>query len=388
MSGSLADRICGFEHSPFAVWVNGLKPFRLLWANKMAIELWGAPDIESLTHQDLTGTSETTLFQLDTWAKEMARGALPYVSLHWTIHPNNVPKHVHLIFSFLDYDEEGRARLLFQVLPKQVEIDPERARAGEALRHISASVVLLTPKGEFLTRNPAAMRTFGLAPLSEWFADPSLMDAILDVARSGDTLVSQVTGGQAAPERVFSLEARRTRDPIDGNQVVLLHLLDETQRVGAERDAQALQIHASELAQALATVKEQKAKITELSAPILPTAQGVLTVPLIGHLDTARMHHLSTRLLAAVDTHHTRRVVLDFTGANVEPHAGISAIARLIRAIRLLGAKVIITGIRAQLARDVVQSGVSHEIAEVFGGGETQVLASLADGIRACNRKR
>jgi len=389
VSGSLADRIRGFESSPFAVWVTALEPLRILWGNGPALELWGSPNIEALVSRDLSDSSETTRFQITNWVAEMVRGDRSYVSVHWTLHPNNVPTHVHIIFSILDHDDEGRARLLFQALPTRLGIDPERVRAGEALRHISASVVLLSPDGEILTRNPAAIRTLGASvPLSKWFADPAVMRAVLNVARTGEVYVSQVSGGEAVPERVFSLEARRSRDPIDGNEAILLHLLDETDRVGAQRDAQAMQRRATELTQALATVREQKKRIAELSAPILPTAEGVLTVPLIGHLDTPRMGHLSARLLTAVDTHHAHHVVLDFTGANVEPGAGISAIARLIRAIRLLGAKVIITGVQAQLATAVVNSTANHEVAEVFGEGTTQVLASLADGIRACNRER
>jgi anti-anti-sigma regulatory factor len=71
-----------------------------------------------------------------------------------------------------------------------------------------------------------------------------------------------------------------------------------------------------------------------------------------------------------------RSVVLDLTGVSAPDDAGLAALLGLVGALRLLGARAILTGIRPELAGALAAQGVSLSGVQIF--------RSLAEGIDAC----
>jgi len=119
------------------------------------------------------------------------------------------------------------------------------------------------------------------------------------------------------------------------------------------------------LAATLASVEERNASlealqrsVDELSTPILEVWDGVLALPLIGVVDERRSASATHRLLGEVATSGAHTVVLDVTGVAVIDEATAERLIRLVRAVELLGARCVLSGIRPAVARTLVELGV------------------------------
>ena len=71
------------------------------------------------------------------------------------------------------------------------------------------------------------------------------------------------------------------------------------------------------LQQAKTEIQRLSAAVRELGTPVLPIHDGILVLPLIGHLDSLRGAHLMDDLLAAIEGHQASIIILDITGVSV-----------------------------------------------------------------------
>lgn len=105
-------------------------------------------------------------------------------------------------------------------------------------------------------------------------------------------------------------------------------------------------------------IQTQAAMIQELSTPLIPISNDVLVMPLIGRIDTGRAQLVLERLLDGVVASQAHTVILDITGvAIVDTHVA-NTLVRAARAVQLLGAQVVLTGIRPEVAQTLVGLGV------------------------------
>lgn len=104
-------------------------------------------------------------------------------------------------------------------------------------------------------------------------------------------------------------------------------------------------------------IEAQRAALRELSTPLIPLAEGVLAMPLIGTIDAARAAQILDTLLDGVSAQRARVAILDITGVRLVDAQVASALLNAARAVRLLGAHVILTGIRAEVAQALVHIG-------------------------------
>jgi len=118
------------------------------------------------------------------------------------------------------------------------------------------------------------------------------------------------------------------------------------------------QAYAAELEEKLATIEKQRAAIRELSTPIMEVWDGVLCLPVVGILDTARSAEMTSALLQAVVEKKTRCTIIDITGIDVMDTRTVDHFMRMARAVRLLGAECVLTGINPHIAQTVVQMGI------------------------------
>ncbi|MFV9503932.1 MAG: PAS-domain containing protein [Oscillochloridaceae bacterium umkhey_bin13] len=120
---------------------------------------------------------------------------------------------------------------------------------------------------------------------------------------------------------------------------------------------------AAELAQQAATqaatIHAQAALLAELSAPLLRISDGVLVLPLIGALDSQRAARIVESLLEAVASQRVHLVILDITGLPVVDTQVANVLIQSARAVRLLGANTVLTGIRPDVAETIVALGIS-----------------------------
>ena len=127
-------------------------------------------------------------------------------------------------------------------------------------------------------------------------------------------------------------------------------------------------------------IRVQAATLAELSTPLIPLSDNVLVMPLIGSIDSYRAQGIMDALLSGIATHSAAVVILDITGVSVVDTQVAQALIRAAQAVKLLGALVIITGIRPEIAQTLVNLGISLQ--------DIITLSNLQDGVKyALGRK-
>jgi rsbT co-antagonist protein RsbR len=127
-----------------------------------------------------------------------------------------------------------------------------------------------------------------------------------------------------------------------------------------------------------AIIQRQEAALLELSTPLIPISDRALLMPLVGTLDSRRAQQVMEMLLDGVAESTAEVVILDITGVPLVDTSVAAALMRAAQAVRLLGAQVLLTGIRPEVAQAIVGLGVDLSSIET--------RASLQDGIAATLR--
>ncbi len=118
--------------------------------------------------------------------------------------------------------------------------------------------------------------------------------------------------------------------------------------------------------------------IRGLSIPVVPVLEGILIMPLIGELDQHRAAAMTSAILAAIDSHRARVVIMDITGVPVIDTQIAQALIQTTQAIKLLGAQSILVGIRPEIAETIVSLGLHLK--------ELEICADLQSGVRQAMR--
>lgn len=124
-------------------------------------------------------------------------------------------------------------------------------------------------------------------------------------------------------------------------------------------------------------IDAQRIALRELSTPLIPLADQVLMMPLIGTIDSVRAQQMLETLLEGVATHQATTVILDITGVQVVDTHVANAFVHAARAVHLLGAHVMLTGIGPQIAQTLVQLGVSFRGMTTYGSLQAGIAAAL-----------
>jgi len=109
-------------------------------------------------------------------------------------------------------------------------------------------------------------------------------------------------------------------------------------------------------------IARQREEIEELSTPVVKLWEGVLALPLIGTLDSARTQVVMQNLLQSIVQEGADIAILDITGVPMVDTLVAQHLLKTISAARLMGADCIISGIRPQIAQTIVQLGVQLNV--------------------------
>jgi rsbT co-antagonist protein RsbR len=121
-------------------------------------------------------------------------------------------------------------------------------------------------------------------------------------------------------------------------------------------------------------IARQQQDMLELSTPVVSLWDGILALPMIGTLDSARTQVVMETLLQRIVETGADIAVIDITGVPTVDTLTAQHLLKTVTAARLMGAECIISGIRPQIAQTIVHLGVD------LGGVVTK--ASLADAFR------
>ncbi|OAS86186.1 MULTISPECIES: STAS domain-containing protein [Metabacillus] len=106
------------------------------------------------------------------------------------------------------------------------------------------------------------------------------------------------------------------------------------------------------------TVSLQKIALQELSAPLIPVFDNITVMPLVGTIDTERAKRIMENILQGVVKHRAEVVLIDITGVPVVDTMVAHHIIQASEAVRLVGAKCLLVGIRPEIAQTIVNLGI------------------------------
>lgn len=127
-------------------------------------------------------------------------------------------------------------------------------------------------------------------------------------------------------------------------------------------------------------IRKQQLALQELSTPILDIWDDVLALPIIGTVDSSRSARIMERLLGEIVAKRSRWVIIDVTGVEVIDTQTASHFLRIAKAVELLGASCVLTGLRPAVAQTLVQIDVDLR--------ELRTLRNLKHGLRHCLDRR
>lgn len=120
-------------------------------------------------------------------------------------------------------------------------------------------------------------------------------------------------------------------------------------------------------------IQQQQKEMLELSTPVIKVWDGVLTLPLIGTLDSARTQVVMEGLLQKIMETGSQVAIIDITGVPTVDTLVAQHLLKTVAAAKLMGGECIISGIRPQIAQAMVHLGVTF--------ADVTTKATLADAI-------
>ena len=126
-------------------------------------------------------------------------------------------------------------------------------------------------------------------------------------------------------------------------------------------------------------ITDQSTAMMELSTPVVRLWDGIIAVPLVGTLDSARTQLVMEKLLDTLVATGANHAVIDITGVATVDTEVAQHLLKTVGAARLLGAECTISGIRPQVAQTIVSLGIEF--------GDIATKATLADALALALRQ-
>lgn len=116
-------------------------------------------------------------------------------------------------------------------------------------------------------------------------------------------------------------------------------------------------------------IRMQEELLAELSTPLILLGDGIVLMPLVGAIDERRANRMMDMLLSGVQSHRAHTAILDITGVPFLDLRAASILVNAAAAARLLGTRPVFSGIRPEVARQLIDLG--------FDVGQWKVFANL-----------
>ncbi len=135
-------------------------------------------------------------------------------------------------------------------------------------------------------------------------------------------------------------------------------------------------------------IEAQRQALRELSTPIIPMLDRIIVMPLVGSIDSMRARDITRSLLAGIQKHRAKVVILDITGVPIVDSGVADHLNKTIQAARLKGARTMITGISDAVAETIVDLGIDwHSIATLGDLQSGLIVAMESLGIEVRRRE-
>jgi PAS domain S-box-containing protein len=215
------------------------------------------------------------------------------------------------------------------------------------------AIIMLDPAGRVVSWNEGAQRIKGWRP-EEIIGKHFSVFYPPDALQRGFPELELET---AARDGRFEDENWRVRK--DGSRswanVVVTALHDKN---GGLRGFGKVTRDLSERKQAEERIQQQSREIMELSTPVMQVWHGVVAAPLIGSLDSQRTQQFMERLLSRIVETNSPVALVDIMGVPTVDTQTAQHLIDTVSAVRLLGAQVVLTGVRPAIAQTLVHLGI------------------------------
>ena len=220
----------------------------------------------------------------------------------------------------------------------------------------------------------------------------ALLKAVVSGIKSGNPANIRTGGWTQAREFLEGISASRARQGFSPTEVATFVLSLKQPLIAAIRhdlaksqdklfdavwtatellDGLALVTTEAYLATREQLILRQQEELMELSTPVVKLWDGILALPIIGTLDSARTQVVMENLLQTVVSTNSRFAIIDITGVPTVDTLVAQHLLKTITAARLMGAECIISGVRPQIAQTIVHLGINLE--------DVMTRANLAD---------
>jgi rsbT co-antagonist protein RsbR len=267
----------------------------------------------------------------------------------------------------------------------------ERTRVQTELQ-VYAEVVGSMPHGVFVWRleqlddpnslvavtgNPAAARIAGIdlrmhigKKFGEIFPDleeNGLLAIYAEVIRTGKSRnLGELSFGSGEQTVLFTIEAF----PLP-NQCIAITFENITERKHVEEALRQSMLQEEK-------IRAQQVALEELSTPMIPITDRIVVMPLVGAIDSRRAQQVMDSLLNGVANTRAETAIIDITGVSVVDTQVANALVRAAVSVQLLGARVMITGIRPEVAQTLVGLGVDLRGLSAHGTLSSAIATAMA----------
>ncbi|MFJ1807993.1 MULTISPECIES: STAS domain-containing protein [unclassified Streptomyces] len=209
---------------------------------------------------------------------------------------------------------------------------------------------------------------------------------VADTDAAGFTAVREQLAGMVASRARFGLTSGQVSTEVDGLRTPAVNLLVAdlpeaspehvrectillTVLMGTLR----LVFLETSLSEGQALIERQQLELLEAATPVIRLWDGIVAVPLIGTLDSARSQVVMETLLESVVDQQARFAILDITGVPMVDSLVAQHLMKTVAAVRLMGAECVVSGIRPAIAQTIVHLGLDL--------GNVVTRSSLADAL-------
>lgn len=231
--------------------------------------------------------------------------------------------------------------------------------AAESLRAIIDNVIdgfiTIDQSGTVLSFNPAAERMFGYGANDVVGENVKMLMPEPYHDEHDGYLGNYLDTGKAKIIGIGREVSGRRKD----GSTIPIDLAVSEMRVGEERQFVGILRDITERKEAERTIREQARALIELSTPVIQVWDQVVLLPLIGPVDTERAQQIIENLLDAIVSMNARVAILDVTGMPVIDTTVAQHLMRTVAAAQMLGAEVVITGIRPDIAQTLIKLDVT-----------------------------
>ncbi|GAB4205343.1 MAG: hypothetical protein OHK0022_31370 [Roseiflexaceae bacterium] len=206
--------------------------------------------------------------------------------------------------------------------------------------------------------NYAATHLFGLVseqwagqPLAQLLGDQAAVEQLGLVASELRPLRYLETSGRRRDGQTIPLGLSASPMSDGGAIEIVCVVRDLTERKQAEEALRQNMVQAE-------IIRAQAAAIAELSTPLMPINDQILVMPLVGSVDARRAEQVVETLLQGVNAKRAEFVIIDITGVPVVDTQVAQVLIGAGQAVRMLGARLLLTGIRPEVAQTLTSLGV------------------------------